>query len=207
MILSSRHYVTDLIIRDCHVREGHVGAGQVLARIRQKFWILRGHAAVGRVIGKCLKCCLWNAKPSGQIMAPLPSARVTPCVPPFTSVGVDYFGPMLVKSRRSQVKRYRCLFKCLAIQAVHIEIAHDLTNDLFIQAFTRFVSRQGSPIEVFSDKGTNFRGAETENMTALEQWNPDRIDNCLRRHGIRWNFNPPHSSHAGGVWERMIRSI
>jgi len=23
--------------------------------------------------------------------------------------------------------------------------------------------------------------------------------------GIRWSFNPPASSHHGGVWERMIR--
>ena len=54
---------------------------------------------------------------------------------------------------------------------------------------------------------TNFRGAETEIMTAMEQWNPDRIDNCLRRRGIRWNFYPPHASHAGGVWKKMMRSI
>ena len=133
MILPGKHHVTDLIIRDCHEREGHVGSGQVLASIRQKFWILRGHAAVRRVIGKCLKCRFWNAKPCEQIMAPLPSARVTPCVPPFSSVGVDYFGPILVKSRCSQVKRYGCVFTCLAIRAVHIEIAHDLTTDSFIQ--------------------------------------------------------------------------
>jgi len=122
-------------------------------------------------------------------------------------VGVDYFGSILVKLRRSQVKRYGCVFTCLAIRAVHIEIAHDLTTDSFIQAFSRFVSRQGPPIEVFSDNGTNFRGAETEIKTALEKWNPDRIDNCLKTRGIKCNFNPPHASHAGGVWERMIRSI
>ena len=33
MILPSKHHVTDLMIRDCHKREGHIGAGQV----RQKF--------------------------------------------------------------------------------------------------------------------------------------------------------------------------
>ena len=207
MILPAKHHVTDLVIRDCHEKESHVGAGQVLASIRQKFWILRGHAAVRRVVGKCLKCRFWNARPCEQIMAPLPTARVSPGLPPFSSVGVDYFGPILVKSRRSQVKRYGCVFTCLAIRAVHIEIAHELTSDSFIQAFTRFVSRRGPPIEVFSDNGTNFKGAETEIKAALEKWNPDRIDNCLRERGIKWNFNPPHSSHAGGVWERMIRSI
>ena len=41
----------------------------------------------------------------------------------------------------------------------------------------------------------------------MEKWNPERIDNCLRKRGVKWNFNPPHARHAGGVWERTIRSI
>ena len=56
MILPSKHPVSDLIIKDYHEKEGHVGASHVLASLRQKFWILRGHAAVRRVIGKCIKC-------------------------------------------------------------------------------------------------------------------------------------------------------
>lgn len=67
-----------------------------------------------RVVGKCR---FWNARPCEQIMAPLPSARVNHCLPPFSSVGVDYFGPILVKSSRSQVKRYGI---------------HELTTDSFI---------------------------------------------------------------------------
>ncbi len=106
MILPSKHHVTDLIIGDYHEREGQVGAGQVLASIRQKFWILRGHAAVQRVIGKYLKCRFRNARPCEQI----PSARVQPCLPSYSSVGVDYFGPIMVKLRRSQVKRYGCVY-------------------------------------------------------------------------------------------------
>ncbi|KAK2551629.1 hypothetical protein P5673_027396 [Acropora cervicornis] len=181
MILPSKHPMTDLIIKDYHEKEGHVGAGHVLASLRQRFWILRGNATVRRVLGKCLKCRLWNSNPCDQIMAQLPWPRVSPYSPPFSSVGVDFFGPILV--------------------------AHDLTSDSFIQAFTRFVSRRGVPIEVFSDNGTNFRGAETEIKVALSKWNSDRISTCLRRRGVQWYFNPPLASHAGGVLERMIRSI
>ena len=137
----------------------------MLASVRQKLWILRGHAAVGRVIGKCP---FWNARPCEQIMAPLPSARVSPCLPPFSSVGVDYFGPILVKSRRSQVKRYGCVFTCLAVRDLDIETAYQLTTDSFSQAFTRFVSKRGPPIEAYSDNTTNFKGAEVEIKTALE---------------------------------------
>ena len=189
------------------IRAVHVGASHVLASVRQKFWILRGHAAVRRVIGKCIKCRLWNSSPCEQIMAQLPCPRVSPYAPPFSSVGVDFFGPILVKVKRSHAKRYGCVFTCLAIRAVHIEVAHDLTSDSFIQAFTRFVSRRGAPREIFSDNGTNFRGAETEIKVALRRWNSDRIDASLRSRGIQWFFNPPLGSHAGGVWERRIRSI
>ena len=109
-----------LIIRHCPKREGQVGAGQVLASIRQGFWMLRGNTAVQQGVGKCLKCRQWNTTPCQQIMTPLPSTRVTPCCPLFSSVGVDYFGPILIMLRCSQVKRYGCVFKCLAIHTVHI---------------------------------------------------------------------------------------
>ena len=73
-------------------------------------------------------------------MAPFPQARLAPKEPPFTNVGFDYFGPLLVKQGRSQVKRYGCLFTCLTMRAVHIEVAHTLEAVSFICAHQRFVS-------------------------------------------------------------------
>ena len=51
-----------------------------------------------------------------QKMADLPVDRLTPDQPPFTSVGVDYFGPFQVKPGRSLVKRYGVMFTYLAIR-------------------------------------------------------------------------------------------
>lgn len=134
------------------------------------------------------------------------TSRVNPGDPPFSSVGIDYFGPLKVKWRRGTAKRYGCIFTCLAIRAVHIEISHDLTTDSFIQAVCRFVSRRGPPREIFSDNGSNFRGAEVEVKEALQNWNQERICDRLRERGIEWHFSPPAASHTGGVWERMIRT-
>jgi len=154
-----------------------------------------------------MNCRKQNARPGEQIMAPLPSARVAPSDPPFTHVGVDYFGPLFVKQGRSQVKRYGCLFTCLTMRAVHIEVAHTLEADSFICAYQRFVSRRGKPKEMYSDNGTNFTGAERELREALERLDQTKIYNGLRSEDVQWSFNPPEASHQGGIWERMIRSV
>ncbi|XP_070566927.1 uncharacterized protein [Ptychodera flava] len=90
---------------------------------------------------------------------------------------------------------------------IHIEVSHSLSTDSFIQAIWRFISRRGPPVSIYSDNGTNFRGAEEEVKKALQKWNQDKITDSLHSRNIQWYFNPPAASHTGGVWERMIRSV
>ena len=114
IILPSRHYLSELIIGYYHVKVGHSGVLHTLAATRKYYWILHGHAAVKRVIGRCAVCCRTFARPITQIMAPLPNFRVTPGKPAFTCVGLDFAGLFLTKSGRSLTKRYLCIFKWLA---------------------------------------------------------------------------------------------
>ena len=146
-------------------------------------------------------------KPGSQKMADLPPSRLQIDTHPFAYCGVDYFGPLLVKQRRSQVKRYGCLFTCLTSRAIHIEVAMDLTTDAFINALRRFLSRRGPVLHFFSDNGTNFISAEKTLREALRQWNQHQIEDFLLQKEIQWTFNPPNASHIGGAWERMIRSV
>ncbi|KAL5022237.1 hypothetical protein ScPMuIL_001392 [Solemya velum] len=206
-ILPNKCHVTELIIPHEHSLVGHLGPVYVLSSLRKFVWILKGHAAVRRVIGNCFQCKRQKAKRGEQYMAELPVERLTPERPPFTHVGVDYFGPLQVKRARSCVKRYGCLFTCLATRALHIEIAHSLETDSFIAALHRFISRRGRPEAIFSDNGSNFKGADRELRDALKTWNQCKISKVLCLQEIQWHFNTPTASHMGGVWERLIRSV
>ena len=87
-------------------------------------------------------------------------------------MGIDYFGPFLVKQGRSEVKRYGCIFTCLTSRAIHLEVAHTLETDSFLAALLRFMSRRGSPKVIRSDNGTNLTracGIHTELESAEDQ--------------------------------------
>lgn len=87
----------------------------------------------------------------------MPCERVSPNKSPFSFVRIDYFGPLIVKQGRSQVKRWGCLFTCLAMRALHIELAKSLDTDSFLKAFRWISSRRGRPDKVFSDNGSKFQ--------------------------------------------------
>ena len=138
-------------------------------------------------------------------MADLPQDRSTPA-PPFTYVGLDYFGPYFVEEGRKEYKRYGALFTCLVSRAVHIEISHSLETDSFLNALRRFIARRGPVRELRCDNGTNFVGAKGELLKAMAEMDHDEITEKLCQEQIDWKFNPPAASHMGGVWERQLRT-
>lgn len=101
-------------------------------------------------------------------VADLPADRITADLPPFTDVGMDYFGPVEVKQGRSTVKRYGVIFTCLTSREVHLEVAHTLDTDSCINAIKRFVCRQGQVQKIRSDNGTNFVSANRELELAVK---------------------------------------
>ena len=105
------------------------------------------------------------------------------------------------------MKRYGVIFTCLALRAIHLEVASSLETDSFINALRRFTARRGQVKELRSDNGTNFVGAHRELKEAIQGWNQAQIHSEMLQKGIDWIFNPPAGSHHGGVWERMIRSV
>lgn len=140
-------------------------------------------------------------------MDDLPPERLHMC-PPFTYVGVDVFRPWPIISRRTRggqarSKRWVMLFCCMSSRAVHIELTDSLDTSSCINALRRFFAIRGPVKQIRSDCGTNFIAAAKE--LGLSQKQPDiKVQNFLSQQGCSWVFNPPHATHMGGSWERLI---
>lgn len=206
-VLAKDQHVASLILKHIHQQLGHSGRNHTLSTLRRRYWITKANSAVRKVIAECNFCRKYHGKALEQKMADLLKERILPDNPPFTNVGVDYFGPIEVKRGRGTAKRYGVIFTCLASRAVHLEVASSLNTDACINALRRFVSRRGQVAHIQSDNGTNFVGADRELREALESLKHTQIADALRHIGIRWSFNPPGASHHGGIWERIIRMI
>ncbi|XP_014226437.1 uncharacterized protein LOC106652156 [Trichogramma pretiosum] len=146
-------------------------------------------------------------------MADLPESRVDNAGL-FYHTGVDYFGPLYIKEKklknRNKVKVYGCVFVCMSIRVVHIEIVSDLSTEAFLAAFRRFVSHHGNPTHMYSDNGSNFVGANNHLRELYMMIRSDdfklKVSNYAVSKKISWHFNPPISPHFGGLWEAAVKS-
>jgi hypothetical protein len=214
IILPAENPVTKLIIIHKHQKMLHAGAQNTLASLRLRFWVLNGRNVVRLIIRKCIKCYRFVASASEQITADLPSFRVTPHRP-FLYVGVDFTGAIEMKQSRIRksliTKGYVCLFICLSVKAIHLELCSDISTANFLAALRRFISGRGKCKFICSDNGTNFKGANNEMRKLYELLNKSSnfspIKNELSNEGIEWRFISPSAAHQGGIWESGIKMV
>ncbi|XP_036146070.1 uncharacterized protein LOC105830105 [Monomorium pharaonis] len=210
-VIIPRHRVATLIVDHAHLRCLHGGTQLTLRVIKQNFWILNARNLIKSINYSCVVCSRYRALPVSQIMADLPAARVTPSRP-FMHCGVDYAGPfhVLPVQRRGQksFKAYVSVFVCLATRAIHLELVNDYSTNRFLAAFKRFVARRGLPSNMYSDNGTNFRGADRElkRVFKILVRDPNLITH-LASDGVTWKFIPPSAPHFGGLWEAGVKAM
>ena len=141
-------------------------------------------------------------------MAPLTILRLKKSLRAFTRTAVNFWGTFITVQVRwkRRAKRYISLFSCLAMRAVHLEIAFGLDTDSFLNSFYRMASRRGLHEKVYSDNGTNFKGADNELKLLVSQIDEDKLTKSAANKGVKWHVNPPLAPHFDGVEEAMIKS-
>ncbi|XP_069139220.1 uncharacterized protein [Argopecten irradians] len=201
LLLPGKHKFTHLLIQDTHQRNCHAGTGTVVTLLRQRVWIPAARQIVRSVLRKCVSCKKVSGKPYlAPAPPPLPKDRMLDSEP-FSVTGVDFTGELHVKSANGRDKKvYICLFTCANTRAVHLEIVPDLTEESFLRAFRRFISRKSLPKIMMSDNATTFVSA-AENIRRLSQ--SVAVTDTLCQAGTVWKFIPKRAPWYGGYWERL----
>jgi len=128
---------------------------------------------------------------------------------------LDHAGPLLLRLRttisKSTTKGYIAIFVCFATKAIHIEVVTSPTTEAFLAALRRFIARRGKPRIMYTDNGTNFRGAANELHDVYKMLQStsqmSRVEDFLATEGCDWKSIPPHGPHFGGLWEAAVKSM
>lgn len=200
VILDGRCHVAHLIVRYYHQKSYHGNQEMVVNELKQKYWIIRIRPTVKHITSKCMLCRIKKARPHPPRMGDLPEARMAHHQRPFTFTGVDLFGPMEITNGRRREKIYGVIFTCLTVRAVHLELVGNLTTDALIMALRRMAARRGWPRYLYSDNGTNLKGADTELKKCILELDHEQLANQALNYGLTttWSFNPPATPHWGG---------
>ena len=206
--LPSKCYFSTLLIRDTHKRLLHSGIAHTLSEIRNEYWIPKGRKTVRDELLKCGSCRKFQGGPFQMPkMMTWPERKLSRSIP-FTYTGLDYLGPIYVKSKSGRKKVWIALFTFVVVRAIHLEVISDMTAEKFLMALRRFLSRRGKPDEIILDNASQFVAAKTVvNLAMKNVINDSDIYNYTASNGIKWNFITEFAPWEGGFYERLVGMV
>ena len=206
ILLPSEHHFTELIIWNCHRSLHHSGVRDIMAKLRNDYWIIRMRQTIKRVLHSCVICNRWRAKHYNVEVSPLPPERVT-YTRSFSASGLDFAGPVILYDTPVGEKAYILLFTCTSTRAVHLELVSNLSTYNFLLAFKRFVGRRGVPKILISDNYVTFKKVNVDLIKAWKNLESNEFNNYLTENKIEWKFIVQYAPFWGGFYERLVRSV
>ena len=199
ILLHGKERLTSMIVDRVHRSNLHRGISQTLAQIRLKYWIPKGRSVIKTVQRNCNVCRHHEGGPCRMpALVPLPP-RVQEA-PPFSRTGLDYFGPLYIKTLEVPRKTCVCLFTCMVIRAVHLELLQNMLTEEFLMGFRRFISQKGTPNEIFNDNARQFKAASEVLKQIWKTTNSDIVQSYTTMLDIITELAP----WIGGFYERLV---
>ena len=206
IILPNKDENVKSLIRLYHHRLAHTEINHTYHMLREKYYILGGRTTVNEVLRYCVTCQKKDKAARPQKEGELPKDRIE-LIKPYRASGIDVFGPFGVKhGGRATHKRWVLLITCMATRAIALLPLKDMSTPTLINALIKFHNNFPGLEVIYSDNGSNFKGASREIKEAVDEWNKEQIDKEFRIQGIEWIWGPPNCPHWGGTWERLVKS-
>ena len=205
ILIPRNHILANLIVKQSHENVLHNGVKETLMDLRSRFWIVKGRQLVKKIVHACKLCTRIQGLSYGHPeISQLPEFRVKEDLA-FTSVGIDFAGPLFIKTESQALKKvYIALITCATTRALHLEIVPNLSCEAFLLCLKRFVSRRGVPNLIVTDNAKTFKAA-SKRLTNI--FKSAAVNHYLVRHNIKWKYNLAKAPWWGGFYERLIKGV
>ncbi|GFU58963.1 integrase catalytic domain-containing protein [Trichonephila clavipes] len=130
------------------------------------------------------------AKPISVSEGLLPQDRVRDAAV-FETIGLDLAGPLILKNGE---KNWILILTCAVYRGIHLELLTSISIESFLLGLRRFIARRGRPFVIYSDNGTNFKGA----YRLYQKVNLEKLKNVEELNPIPCKFIPPQAPWWGG---------
>ena len=115
VILHGKSILCHKFLTHKHESLGHCGPSLILSAAGTQVHIIGARRLARTIYCSCVVCRRATPRTQQQLMGQLPTSRLTPILP-FTTCGVDYAGPFLLKKGHTRkpviVKCYMAVFVC-----------------------------------------------------------------------------------------------
>ncbi|CAI4220968.1 unnamed protein product [Auanema sp. JU1783] len=193
ILLFGNKFFTNLLLKYIHDISLHAPRETLISIVRKEFFIIKLKKCLNDITSNCLQCKKINNRPFKYPNFPqLPKERVVK-FKPFENIGIDYAGPLLVKTEEQTTKKvWIVLITCLCTRAVYLEEVTDCSSETLILTLRKFFARKRIPSKIISDNGSQF--LKTDKI--LQSF-------CFEKN-IEWRTITPYSPWKGGFYERLI---
>ena len=205
LLAPRQHALTQSLVTFYHHQVQHLGIQSTLTKVKLAgFRLIHPYQTVKSIIKPCMTCKRFNSLSYRYPrMTDLPRDRVN-LVRPYSNVGVDHSGFLMVKEGGKEVKYYLLILTCLCTRAIHIDLLPDQSMDQFVLALVRFCNVYGIPEAIYSDNAASFTSGA---LVLKHVFTSDEFKSAFGTHTIKHNTIPLGAPWVGSIWERCIRTV
>jgi hypothetical protein len=130
LLLHAKDPMAEVLVRDIHLELLHAGGSRALHTELSKFyWIPKVTTLLRRIAYKCVICRRKFARPTTQIVAPLPFFKLPSAkLHPFEFAPVDVAGPYYITEHRETHKLWLLVIRYTTIGAVQLEMLDNMNT-------------------------------------------------------------------------------
>ena len=205
ILLPKDSRITELIIRDLHVKLAHSGLYVLLNEMRKRFYIPRFFSVVKKVINNCITCRKINVRTVKVNQSSYRYFRVNPLNVPFIYSFLGYMGPFHIKQGNQKVKVWIWVITCMWSRAINLKVCVDMSTKEFLRALQLHVFEFGLPQFCISDQGTQIVSAGNKLTCFLSDSDTQQYFSETGIKSLTFERFPKGHNQLGGLVEICVK--